>query len=278
MSEGTPAPAPRSRPTLTGRFIAWAAGFEDGQILRAAFFGMLAATICVLAIDFIELSARDAANSTAAATAPTPGAPILPAFDPNSPQGSPGPAVTTDPALLRQPLAFDLVAGGVLKLTGTIDPGAGARFAQEIAARGEYVKTVALDSPGGSVEDAMAIGRLIRDKGFATSVAAGALCASSCPLILAGGKQRVASAKAAIGVHQVYSVLPARTVADTGRDSADAAMSEAQSVTARITRYLTAMGIDPAIWLDAMETPPDRLHYFFADELVAHKLVTNINH
>jgi len=49
------------------------------------------------------------------------------------------------------------------------------------------VKTVVLRSPGGSVQDALAMGRLIREKQFATEVEAGRYCASSCPLVFAGG-------------------------------------------------------------------------------------------
>ena len=67
----------------------------------------------------------------------------------------------------------------MLALTGTIDPGAAERVKAEIDAHGEYIKTVALNSPGGAVAEALAIGKLIREKGFSTSVAAGALCASS---------------------------------------------------------------------------------------------------
>ena len=47
--------------------------------------------------------------------------------------------------------------------TGTITPGISEAFAAEIAKRGDYVKTVVLNSPGGSVGDALAMGRLIRD-------------------------------------------------------------------------------------------------------------------
>jgi hypothetical protein len=49
------------------------------------------------------------------------------------------------------------------------------------------ITIVALNFPGGSLEDALAMGRLIRDKGMATEVEAGATCASSCPLVFAGG-------------------------------------------------------------------------------------------
>ncbi len=264
------APRPPDRlPALLGRF-AWFARFEDGAIIRAAFFLMLAGTLCVLAIDYQELSGRSLSAIA------RPGEPVLPAFDPGSPQSKPGPAVTTDRALLEAPLAINLQPGGVLALTGTIDPGAAGRFAAEVAARGEYVKTVALDSPGGSVADALAIGGLIHDRRFATSVGAGALCASSCPLLLAAGKKRFASAKAAIGVHQIYAILAAGAALTGFRASGDA-MSAAQKTTADITRYLAVMGIDPALWLHALDTPPDRLYYFSPIELTALKLVTNLD-
>ena len=52
---------------------------------------------------------------------------------------------------------------------------AAERFADEIAKRGAYVKTVVLHSPGGSVQDALKIGRLIRERNFNTEVEDGAL-------------------------------------------------------------------------------------------------------
>ena len=258
------------RPSLSRRLIDWASRFEDGALLRAAFFGMLAATLCVLVIDYLELSARDVGAPAAI------GEPILPAFDPSAPGGKPGPEVTTERKLLEAPLVISLGNGGVLNLTGTIDQGAATRFAAEIAARGEYVKTIALNSPGGSVEDALAIGQLIREKGFSTSVAAGALCASSCPLLLAAGKKRIASTKAAIGVHQIYAVA-LRTAEFGNRNAAANATSQAQTTTAEITRYLMTMGVDPVLWLHAMDTPPDHLYYFSTKELTSLGLATSLS-
>ena len=102
-------------------------------------------------------------------------------------------------------MAFALGPGGVLTAEGSIEPGSAARFAAEIEARGEYVKTVSLNSPGGALDDAMAMARIVRERGIATEVADGALCASSCPLFFAGGKTRSAGEKAAVGVHQFYA-------------------------------------------------------------------------
>ena len=256
-------------PTVARRVINWAAAFEDGAIIRAAFFGLLTATGVILYLDYTDLNARQPF-----ATAPGL-SPILPAFDPTVPDGKPGPAVTTPMETLRQPLTVQLIGGGVLALTGTIDPGAADRVTAEIAAHGEYIKTVALDSPGGAVADALKIGSLIRDKGYETSVAAGALCASSCPLVFAGGRERVATAESAIGVHQIYAAAPTGSLTSQ-LQAAGNAMSEAQTMTAQISRYLASMGVADEVWLRALETPPDRLTYFTTDELKRLNLATRL--
>jgi hypothetical protein len=53
-------------------------------------------------------------------------------------------------------------------------------------------------------------------------------------------------------------------------------MADAQRTTAEISRYLSDMGVDPATWLRALDTPPDRLYYFTAGELISLKLATGI--
>ncbi len=73
------------------------------------------------------------------------------------PSDDPRRFVTTDEDILARPMTFTLRSGGVLAAEGSIDPGSAARFAAEIEARGEYVKTVSLNSPGGALDDAMAM-------------------------------------------------------------------------------------------------------------------------
>lgn len=248
------------------RAIKWVAALEDGAILRVAFFGLLLGTLSVLYVDFRELTA----NEGAALAAPL--QPILPpALD--GPSQGPMPEITTSPDLLDDPLQISLGTGGALNLTGTIDPGSAERFAAEIEARGEYVQTVVLDSPGGSVVDALAIGSLIHDKGLATKVSAGALCASSCPLVFASGKTRLASTEAAIGVHQIYAAALSGNPQDALR-VAGTAMSDAQSTTADIIAHLTKTGVDPALWVHALQTPPNQLYYFTPKEMEDLRLVT----
>jgi hypothetical protein len=130
------------------------------------------------------------------------------------------------------------------------------------------VKTVVLNSPGGSVIEALAIGRLIRARKFATEIEAGKYCASSCPLVFAGGVERRAGDRATIGVHQVAAIKSA-TVGPPHDE-----MSVAQNISARCQRYLREMGVDLQVWVHAMETPHDRLFVFKPDELKSLALVT----
>lgn len=251
------------------RWIEAVARVDDGNILRFAFFALLAGTASVLYVDYRELTENEGAALS------NPAQPILPPADPDGPAQSANPNVTTSPELLEQSLDIALGTGGELHLTGTIDVGSAERFASEIAARGEYVETVVLDSPGGSVVDALAIGSLIHENGLATRVAAGSLCASSCPIIFASGATRIASAQSAIGVHQIYAAALTGDPQNALR-VAGTAMSDAQTMTGEIISHLTMTGVDPALWLHALETPPDRLYYFDPDEMTSLRLVTQL--
>ena len=42
----------------------------------------------------------------------------------------------------------------------------------------------------------------------------------------------------------------------------------------RRRRHLSDAGVDAALWLHALETPPNQLYYFSAEELERYKLVT----
>lgn len=241
----------------------------DGMLL-VVFRLMALAAVVVLALDLRQLVTE------------TPDLPDAPAFSPGSPvplphrqpvrepsADSPPPnEITTDPDVLSAAMTMELGAGGTLRLRGTIDPGAGERLGAELAARGEYVTLVTLDSPGGSVQDALAMSTLLRERALTVRVARGALCASSCPIVLAGGAVREVSERASVGVHQIFA--REEDVLDPRFDG----MAQAQLTTARIGRHLAEMGVDGALWLHAMETPKDRLYYLTPDELMQFGLAT----
>jgi len=263
--------------TLRQRFIAWLTGNLDEAVLRWIFCAIVAVTIAVLAGELAaqtgwigkeDLGAVPAEIRQDLSTSDSPGmlpsilAPLLPGGDKRL-----MPLPQPDGAL-AQAMTFELVGGGRLMANGTITPGSSQAFAAEVERRGDYVKTVVLNSPGGSVVDALAMGRLIRERKFATEVEAGKHCASSCPLMFAGGIERRAGDRAVIGVHQVAAIKAAAK--GPPRDE----MSIVQTISARCERYLGEMGVDVRVWVHAMETPHDKLFVFKPDELKSLALVT----
>ena len=169
---------------------------------------------------------------------------------------------------MAKPMTFELVGGGRLMATGTITPGISEAFAAEVGKRGDYIKTVVLNSPGGSVTDALAMGRLIREKKFATEVEAGKILRVVLP---AGVRRRRRAPRRRQGRDRRAS---------GGRDRFGQCaaprdeMDVAQRISARCQRYLGDMGINLQVWVHAMETPHDKLFIFKPDELKSLNIVT----
>ena len=219
---------------IGARLTAWLHGRPDDDVLQLLFGVMLTATVAVVAFDYTQLSEAKLAEETAAPAITGPSAQPLPPARRDGEEKRAAPASAD--AKLRSAMSFDLQGDGRLLATGTIEPGTAEAFAAEVGKRGGYVKTVVLHSPGGSVRDALAMGRLIRQKGFATEVENGRYCASSCPLVFAGGAERRAGPKAAIGVHQVFALSNARassTAAPTAWTTRNGSPPSARNICAR---------------------------------------------
>lgn len=255
------------------RVHAFLADNPDETVLRWILSSVLAITAIVLAVDLAGMNGwtgtSDAATSVRHDTPSMDLPSVLPSLPiPAAPDHDK--RLTQRPpagGAMAKPMTFELVAGGRLMASGTITPGISEAFAAEIAKRGDYVRTVVLNSPGGSVADALAMGRLIRERNFATEIEAGQYCASSCPLVFAGGVERRTGDKAVIGVHQVAAMGSA---GGPPRDE----MNVAQNISARCQRYLADMGVNLQVWVHAMETPHDKLFVFKPDELKSLNLVT----
>ena len=258
--------------TMSQRVHAWLTDRPDEQVLRWVFRSIVAVTVAALAVDLATgngwISAPDPTVGPAEKVSPGLDLPVPSILAPLLPGGDKRLTPLPQPdGAMAKPMTFELVGGGKLMTTGTITPGLSEAFAAEVAKRGDYIKTVVLNSPGGSVTDALTMGRLIREKKFATEVEAGKYCASSCPLVFAGGLERRAGDKAAIGVHQVAAL---GSTSGAPRDEMDVA----QRISARCQRYLGDMGINLQVWVHAMETPHDKLFIFKPDELKSMNIVT----
>ncbi|MFO6465634.1 hypothetical protein ACK8OR_14665 [Jannaschia sp. KMU-145] len=176
----------------------------------------------------------------------------------------PGPGV--DPDMPRR-LILSTVEGDrpAVLLRGAVEPGDGERIVRALEA--EAAELVQLDSPGGSVSDALDIGRTIRALGLDTALAPGAVCFSACPYMFTGGVARTVSEDARLGVHQhsfgESTLLPAFL-----------AVEDVQRGQAEVLAHLDAMGIDLGIMGPAMATPADEIYILTGEELVDWDVVT----
>ncbi|WP_376874359.1 hypothetical protein [Albirhodobacter sp. R86504] len=156
--------------------------------------------------------------------------------------------------------------GPSLTMTGTISPGDADRFEAFLDAEGTDFETVRLNSPGGSVSDALAIGQRLRQEEINTALQEGDICLSACPYILAAGVSRAVDIDAQVGVHQhffdVNTVLPAFL-----------AVEDIQRGQGAVMAYLNEMGIDPLIMQHALITPPDEIYVLMQEELTEYRMI-----
>jgi hypothetical protein len=264
-------------PTLSERLEA----LPDGTLMKHGFIGLLVLSAVMIGMDLRELVSAQTESAArvpalSPVTMPRPERhdqlrPYLPKTRPVAPG--------TDTSRLRErprdeseaePMVFRLGTHGAAFAEGTITPGTGEAFAEFLAQdRAKNITEIVLHSPGGSVNDAGAMARAIRDAGLATRVLADGYCASSCPIVFAAGVDRVADATAWIGVHQAFAL-------DDSYGSLSDGMEQAQMVGAEVQDLLDGFGVDPLVWTRAMATPKDMLYLFTPEELIALKLATEV--
>ncbi|WP_457097488.1 hypothetical protein [Lysobacter sp. P5_B9] len=135
---------------------------------------------------------------------------------------------------------------------GTFDDEAAIRLLQLLVAE-PAARTVAFDSPGGSLTSGLAIGRLIRAMGLNTRIASSyeeeafatdgastefrvvakdAVCFSACAYAFMGGVSRTLEEEGRYGVHQFFGGQSETSQADT------------QVAVAMISQYMKEMGVD----------------------------------
>ncbi len=154
---------------------------------------------------------------------------------------------------------------------------------------------VLIHSRGGSVADAIAMGRLIRAKHLAVAVArtlipncaeraricpgargqaitGGAVCASACPLVLAGGVERLVSAVPKVGVHQITTVL--REVEGEAHLTTTKKLYEQGWIDSEVKDYLAEMGVGDPVMALMRKTPAASIHWLSGADLLDSRLAT----
>jgi len=174
---------------------------------------------------------------------------------------------------LRAEMPPELAIGGdgaQITLRGHIAAGDAARIARTLSARraqGTPVRVVSMNSTGGSLHEALVIGRMLRAAGVSTQLRANAICYSACPYMFAGGQDRSVDVQGRLGVNQGY-INPA-----SPQDSAQTA-ADVQNGTAQVMRYLAEMGVDVGLLEPALATPPNRIHLLSRPDLTRYHLTT----
>ncbi len=168
-------------------------------------------------------------------------------------------------------MAFRLLEAGngqaYILASGDFVHGTTEAFRRFDERQGQPQAIVLLDSPGGLVLEAIALGRYIRARGLSTLVYDDGLCASACPLAFAGGVERLASEAAWIGVHRAY-------VSEQGTGDLLTGLGQGQQLAALCMEYLAEMDVAAEAWVHALATPWSEIYFFTGEQLADYRLVT----
>lgn len=162
--------------------------------------------------------------------------------------------------------------GRVMVVEGAIAPGDADRFTATLEnAMADAVPpaTVSLHSPGGSLGDALTIGRLVRENELNTLVVADGACISACPTILFGGVQRFISREAWIGMHQSY-------LADVSAVTTRRAVSDVQHIQGEVIAFTREGGVDAGVHAFALQTPPEDVYFLVPEEIEEYRVATEL--
>jgi hypothetical protein len=240
---------------------------EKLRPVRRMLTGVLVFQLVLALVLFLGDLGRDFVWPGGGPAAPTFDQPTRPGdqtrrYDPTMP-ASPGTEIDgpMPDRLVLQPLDGDRAL-----LTGRIEAGDGERIVTQIAT--SSASQIVLHSPGGSVTDALSIGRALRDAGKTITVRARDVCLSACPYMLAAGTERVVESGGRVGVHQHFfgenTFLPAFL-----------AVQDIQRGQGEVMRYLDEMGVDPMMMTHGLSTPPNSIYILTEEELAEYGMVTD---
>lgn len=188
----------------------------------------------------------------------------------STPGNDPDITMPTDlPPRLEFSLREDDDMGTLLVVNGPIQPGDAGRFEAYLESLESAPDAVALNSPGGIVDEALDLGRLVRSRGLDTLILPGTACLSSCPYVLAGGVERRVSGAGAVGLHQHYYETP-------GYIPVFFAVEDIQRSQGETMGYLVEMGIDPGVMVHGLKTPPDDIYVLVEEELLESRIATHM--
>jgi hypothetical protein len=157
------------------------------------------------------------------------------------------------------------VGTGVLSVKGLIGPGLASEVSRQLRANAA-IKTVAINSTGGLVQEALDIAREVQNHGGLTTEVREA-CNSACILIFMSGEKRLAPYDLDFGFHATSSVTPLSGVYNL--ESLDVQGAEAGS-------YLVSRGVPKAFVSEAQALGPQKLYSVSAIRMADAGAVTGL--
>ena len=144
-----------------------------------------------------------------------------------------------------------------------------ARMAREDLAKLAHMEggyLIFLDSSGGDVETAIAVGKIARTDKATVTVKSGNQCISACVFVLAGGVSRLVLGQ--VGIHRPYSP-------DDTQISANLQKDNYERLAKAIKGYLNTVNIPSDLYDLMVRIPPQKIRFLSADELQRYGLSEN---
>lgn len=147
----------------------------------------------------------------------------------------------------------------IIALSGDVaegDTAAAEALIKSANDRDRLISAVRLDSPGGSLAEAVQLANLIHRAKLPTIAAAGSRCASACFIVFAAGNEKFASYDAAIGVHGVSDKF--------GHETA-----QTEEATIAMARIVSRFGVPPRIIAQMVTTRARDISWLTPEDLRA---------
>ncbi len=154
---------------------------------------------------------------------------------------------------------------------GDFERGTALKFVNFIKEKKIGKAIVYFNSYGGSLDEGIIVGEIIREMGYSTSIGTinsrmSGVCASACAYAFAGGTSRyIYYDKQRLGLHQFYN--------DTNRNVGD--IGSTQQTTARIVKYLSDMGIHEQAFVVASTTSKNKMTWLTKAEALKLNFANN---
>lgn len=172
--------------------------------------------------------------------------------------------VVTDQEFAKQPVLVHATIHGMIQKGDSKDL---VQLLNYVLEKKRSVRlSIDLNTGGGDIDEAMIIGRLIRQAHARVNVKE--QCSSACVLILAAGEYKSVTPSATIGIHRPYSI--AANITNPKLEK-----KKYKAIEAKIAKYLDEMNISSNLVTAMMNVPPESVKYLTFDEASQYGLLTN---